>query len=342
MGRQTKAYNMINRKINILLIEDNPADARLIEEYLEVAEDFNCNLLFANSLSSGLDIILKNNLDLLLLDLSLPDSQGLDTVKKVLDKKLNLPIVILTGLDDKQKAKSAIAYGVEDFLVKGQFSEEFLIRVIEYSIERKKATRALEQSHNKIKKTLDGTMDTLASLVESRDPYTVGHQKRVSDLAIAITGELDVSEKTIENIKTAALIHDIGKISLPISILTKPGKISEIEYSLIKTHTTKGYDIVKNINFPNSIAKTILQHHERIDGSGYPKGLKADEIIIEAKIIGVADVLEAMSSHRPYRPALGIKIAMREIIKNKGKLYDPEIADICVKLFKDKKFNLKN
>lgn len=342
MGRQTKAYNMINRKINILLIEDNQADIRLVKEYLEAAEDFKCDLLFANCLSNGLDIISKNNLDLLLLDLSLPDSQGLDTVKKILEKETNLPIVILTGLDDKQKAKSAIAHGVEDFLVKGQFSKDFLIRIIEYSIERKKATRALKQSHNKIKKTLEGTMDTLASLVESRDPYTVGHQKRVAELAIAITGKLDLNEKTIENIKTAALIHDIGKISLPISILTKPGKISEIEYSLIKTHPARGYDIVKNINFHHSIAKTILQHHERINGSGYPKGLKAGEIIIEAKVLGVADAVEAMSSHRPYRAALGIKKAMREISKNKAILYDPEIADICVKLFEDKKFNLKN
>ncbi len=333
---------MINRKIKILLIEDNPADVRLVEEYLKEAEDFNCDLLLADRLSIGLEAISNNNLDLVLLDLSLPDSQGLDTAKRVLERGTSLPIVILTGLDDKQKAKSAIAYGVEDFLVKGQFSGDFLVRVIDYSIERKKATRALKQSHNKIKKTLDGTMDTLSSLVESRDPYTVGHQKRVSDLAIAITNECDVNEKTIENIKTAASIHDIGKISIPVSILTKPGEISEVEFSLIKTHPTKGYDIVKNINFPRSISKTILQHHERINGSGYPEGLKADEIIFEAKVLAVADVVEAMSSHRPYRPALGVKKAIEEISKNKAILYDAEVTDICIKLFKDKKFDLKN
>jgi putative nucleotidyltransferase with HDIG domain len=143
-----------------------------------------------------------------------------------------------------------------------------------------------------------------------------------------------------EAIRTAALVHDLGKINVPASILSKPGKISDIEYSMIRIHPQTGYDILKKIEFVHPIAKIIVQHHERLDGSGYPAGLKSKDIMIEAKILSVADVVEAMSSHRPYRPALGIDVALKEIIKNRGILYDAEVVDVCVKIFKKNKFKL--
>ena len=192
------------------------------------------------------------------------------------------------------------------------------------------------------KKHLDDTIKTLASIVETRDPYTSGHQKRVVHLVIAIAKELGFSQEKIEAIKTAAQLHDIGKMNIPTSILARPGKISAIEYEMIKTHCQLGYAVLKNIEFPWPIADIILQHHEKLDGSGYPNGLKAKEIMLEARIITVADVVEAMSSHRPYRPALGIDRALKEIVKNKGKLYDSKIVDICVELFKKKKFKFRN
>lgn len=207
--------------------------------------------------------------------------------------------------------------------------------------ERKEAEHKIEVSYKKLKKTFNNTISTLASMVENKDPYTFGHQKRVAYLAVNISEELGLSEEEIEALGTAAIIHDIGKISIPASILSKPGKISDIEFNMIKTHPRIGYDIIKKIEFPYPIEKIILQHHERLDGSGYPIGLKDKDIMFEAKILAVADVVEAMSSHRPYRPALGIDKALKEIEKNKGKLYDPDIVKACKKLFTKKKFKFQ-
>jgi len=169
---------------------------------------------------------------------------------------------------------------------------------------------------------------------------TFGHQQRVSQLAVRIAQEMKLPEDKIEGIRIASLIHDIGKIGLPTEILTKPTKLSDIELNLIKGHSQIGYDILKSIDFHYPIAQIVRQHHERLDGSGYPQGLKDGEILLEARIIGVADVVEAMSSHRPYRPALGTDKALEEISQNKGILYDPEVVDICLKLFREKGFKI--
>jgi len=188
---------------------------------------------------------------------------------------------------------------------------------------------------------LDATIETMSKIVEAKDPYTAGHQQRVSQLSTAIAKELNLPPDKIEGIRIASLIHDIGKIGLPAEILSKPSKLTDIEFNLIKGHSQIGYDILKSIDFSYPVAQIVLQHHERLDGSGYPNNLKDDEILLEAKIIGVADVVEAMSSHRPYRPALGIDAALEEIIKNKGILYDPEVVDVCLKLFKEKGFKFE-
>lgn len=185
---------------------------------------------------------------------------------------------------------------------------------------------------------MEATIDTISKIVETRDPYTAGHQLNVSESATAIAREMKLTEDKIEGIRIASLVHDIGKISIPAEILSKPIKLNEIEYSLIKDHYQIGYNILKTIDFPWLVAKIVLQHHEKIDGSGYPQGLKGNQILLEARIIGIADVIEAMSSHRPYRPALGIDKALEEIYKNKGNLYDSEVVNVCIKLFKEKRF----
>ncbi len=196
----------------------------------------------------------------------------------------------------------------------------------------------LKESYRKLEKALQGTINALGSIVEKRDPYTSGHQKRVSKLAVAISKELGLSSEVIECIKTAADIHDIGKINIPVSILTKPGKLTDIEFDLIKTHPDVGYEMVKEIEFPRPVAEIILEHHEKLDGSGYPRGLEEKDIMFEAKILTVSDVVEAMSSDRPYRPALGLEIALNEVKRNKGKLYDPRVVDACVKVVTKKGF----
>jgi len=204
--------------------------------------------------------------------------------------------------------------------------------------DRKAIENNLNISYLKLKKTLEGTINTLAAIVETKDPYTSGHQKRVSKLAVAISNELGLDSKTIEGIRTAAVIHDIGKINIPASILSKPGRLSDIEYDMIKTHSQIGYEMIREIEFPMPIAEIIFQHHEKLNGSGYPRGLKGKDIMFEAKILVVADVVEAMSSYRPYRPPVGIDAAIEEIKKYKGKLYDPKIVDTCVKVITRKGF----
>jgi PAS domain S-box-containing protein/putative nucleotidyltransferase with HDIG domain len=208
--------------------------------------------------------------------------------------------------------------------------------------ERKLAEEKLAKSYESLQKALNDAINTMVKIVELRDPYTAGHQQKVADLATAIAVEMKFDDTQIEQLRMAALIHDIGKMYVPSDILSKPGKLSAIELGLIKTHSQSGYDIVKSMDFPGAIAETILQHHERLDGSGYPNGLKAEDTLMKAKILAVADVVEAMASHRPYRPALGIDKALEEISKNKGKLYDPGVVDTCLKLFNSGKFEFKS
>jgi len=194
-------------------------------------------------------------------------------------------------------------------------------------------TAELERSYRRLKKTFSGIVATISKMLELRDPYTAGHQERVARLSVAIARQLDLPEDKIEAIHTAAMLHDIGKIYVPSEILTKPGRLSDVEFMLIKNHPAAGYEILKSIEFPWDIATIVRQHHERLDGSGYPDGLVGDQILFEAKIIAVADVVEAISSHRPYRPALGIDVALAEIRKNAGKLYDPAVVEACVAVF---------
>ncbi len=186
-----------------------------------------------------------------------------------------------------------------------------------------------------LKKTIEGTIHILAATVETRDPYTAGHQENVSELAVAIANEMHLTEQQVEGIRMAGLIHDLGKIQVPAEILSKPGKISELEFELIKIHPQVGYDLLKDIEFSWPIADIVHQHHEKMDGSGYPQGLKGDEILIEARILTVADIVEAMSSHRPYRPALGIKKALDQIKQDRGVLLDTHVVDACLKIFKE-------
>ena len=207
------------------------------------------------------------------------------------------------------------------------------LHIIQDITEKKEALEALKQSCNKAKEALFEIISTLENIVQTRDPYTGGHQKRVAKLAVAISQKLKFDKEKINAISTAALIHDIGKIEIPASILSKPGALTDLEFSMIKTHSQTGYNLLKKIDFGYPVADIILQHHERLDGSGYPKGLKNDEILFEAKILSVADVVEAMSSHRPYRPALGIDKALAEIESGKSSVYDPLVVQACLDLF---------
>jgi PAS domain S-box-containing protein len=207
--------------------------------------------------------------------------------------------------------------------------------------EQSRAEDEREASFKTLQKTLHDVINTMSKIVEMRDPYTSGHQGRVAELSGAIARQMKLDDSRVEHLMMAASIHDVGKMYVPADILSKPGKLSDIEWAMIKAHVEGSYEILKGLEFSQPIALMALQHHERLDGSGYPNGLKGDEILIEAKILAVADVVEAMSSHRPYRPTLGINKALEEISQNRGVLYDPDIVDICLDLFSKGKFEFK-
>jgi len=217
----------------------------------------------------------------------------------------------------------------------------YLVGIFRDITVRKQAEEELKRAAEKLRKGLVGTIHAMSLMVETRDPYTAGHQKRVSNLARVIAQEMGLPNDTVDTIRMAGTIHDIGKIAVPAEILSKPTKLTAIEFSLIKVHPQSGYDILKDVGLPYPIAEMVYQHHERLDGSGYPQGLKDGQILLEACILAVADVVEAMASHRPYRPAKGIDAALEEIEKNKSIFYDTRAVEACLRVFREKEFTFE-
>lgn len=228
------------------------------------------------------------------------------------------------------KARAALAFLAS--------STEMLACMGREVLEKDKAERRLHRTLERLRLSVDAAVGTLARTVEMRDPYTAGHQERVTELALAIGKRLELGSRTITSLRIASLIHDLGKISIPAEILAKPGTLTEMERQLIRQHPETGYQILREMRFPGPVATIVRQHHERCDGSGYPQGLRGKQIRIEARILAVADVVEAMSSHRPYRSALGLDAALQEIKANRGKLYDPAVVDACLALTRDEGF----
>jgi len=204
--------------------------------------------------------------------------------------------------------------------------------------DRNLAEEKLQQSYAKLQKNLDEIVHAMSLTAEKRDPYTAGHQKRTTELAMALAGEMGLCEHQIKGVQMAGLIHDMGKISIPAEILSKPGKLNEVEIQLVRRHPQAAFEILKEIDFPWPVDLIVLQHHEKMDCSGYPQGLAGEEILLEARILCVADVVESIESHRPYRPGLGIDKALEEISKNRGTLYDQDVVDACLRLFNEKGF----
>jgi len=207
--------------------------------------------------------------------------------------------------------------------------------------ERKQVGRQLQQSLRRLERTMEAIIQAISATIETRDPYTAGHQRRATQLACIIAKDMGLPSSQVAGIRVAGLLHDIGKICVPTEILNKPGQLSDVEMALIRAHPKLGYGILKGIEFEWPVADIVVQHHERLDGSGYPSGIKGDEILLEARILAVADVVEAMSSHRPYRPAVGVEKALAEITRGKGTLYDPVVVQVCLEIFNKKGFQFE-
>lgn len=267
---------------------------------------------------------------------------ALSLYKNEADRELFLTSIKKTGKINYYEVELLTKKGKpKNVLISATLTGNILSGMIMDITERKNMEKALRENIEKLRRLMENTVDSMASILETRDPYTAGHQQRVAHLALAIANEMQLSEDQIMGLNMAAVIHDIGKIYIPAEILTRPTHLTESEFTLIKIHPEVGYDILKKVEFPWPVAQIILQHHERLNGSGYPHGLKGDEIMIEARILAVADVVEAMSSHRPYRPARTLDETLEEITKNKGILYDADVVDACLKLFKEKGFKFK-
>ncbi|MFH1157213.1 MAG: HD domain-containing phosphohydrolase [Pseudomonadota bacterium] len=315
----------------ILIVDDEDSIRRLLHRLIR-HNGYTCFL--ASNGKEALAVLNSQAVDVVITDIAMPEMDGIELTRRI-KENFDSDVIMMTGYIKDLSYGDAIATGASDFVQKPFDSEEFQIR-LKRVIRERSIHAELKESLNQVREVLDGVIHSLSSTVEARDPYTSGHQKRVSAIAVSIAECMGLPEYQISGIRMAGLIHDIGKIAIPAEILSKPGRLSDIEFKLIQNHAQVGYEILKDIRFPMPIADMVHQHHERIDGSGYPQGLKGDEILLESKIIAVADVVEAMSSHRPYRPTLGISVALEEIKLYGGTRYNPDVVAACLKTVTEK------
>ena len=339
----------------IMIVDDEEPIRRILGRLLKV--NGNTCQLAANA-AEARTLLRGQNFDLILCDIKMPGESGIDFIRYLLSEYPETAAIMVTAVDEPEVAETALEIGAYGYIIKPFKANELLINVsnalrrqkleIENRRHRKnleklvlERTNTLKNTLNDLQKAMYGIIEAMGLTVEIRDPYTAGHQRRVAEIARAIAIETGLSERQVEGVHIAGLIHDIGKMAVPAEILSKPGKITKHEFGIIKSHPEVGYDILRKINFPWPISQIVYQHHERMDGTGYPQGLSGKDILMEARIMGVADVVEAMASHRPYRPARGIDKALEEISKNREVLYDPEVVDACLMLFKDKGFKFK-
>lgn len=267
----------------------------------------------------------------------------LEAVESAADVEEHIKNIIAWGEDrfeTRQRRKDGSIYDVEASTIYIPDGGGRIVAFLRDITDRKRSEEELLRTAENLNSALTGTIRAMSRIVDLRDPYTAGHQKRMADLAGTIAAEMGMDKERVDFIRLAGSIHDIGKISVPAEILSKPAKLSETELNLVRIHPQAGYDMLKDVDFPWPIADVILQHHERVDGSGYPNGLKGDEMLAEARILAVADVVESMVSHRPYRATLGLDSALEEIEKNRGVLYDQEVVDACLDLFRHKGYQL--
>jgi len=342
-----KETTLAPAKGQILAVDDTPASLRLLTDILK-AEGYDVRSAIGGELA--LRSAAMEPPDLMLLDVRMPGMDGFEVCQRLKEREATreVPVIFLSAMTDTEEKVKGFRVGAVDYVTKPYQREELLARVrthvelgrlrrnLEQMVDQR--TRSLEASERKLRGSLFDSISAVAATVEMRDPYTAGHQRRVAQLAVAIAREIDLPEYEVEGLHLAGIVHDVGKVKVPAEILSKPGALSQIEFALIREHSHSGYEILKAIDFPWPIAEIVLQHHERLDGSGYPRGLKGDDVLLEAQILGVADVVEAMMSDRPYRAGLGIEAALKEISSKRDVAFRDTLVDACVKLFTEKGF----
>ena len=330
------------QKAAVMVIDD---DDSVLKTTTLILEEEGYQIDAFSTGKEAIDIFNKD-IHAVVLDINMPDMTGLQVFKEIKSINPYVPIIFHTGTaamrDERRDLRRQFrphAYvqkgdpeQLMDTVVSAVESYRIIVRNVKLS---ESLYKELKKSTDKVKTNIEGTIHAMAMTVEMRDPYTAGHQRQVADLASAIAVKMGIPREQRDSIHLAGTIHDIGKMQVPTEILSKCGKLTELEFDMIKTHSQAGYDILKTIEFQWPIAEFVLQHHERMDGSGYPSGLKAESILIEARILSVADVVDAIVPHRPYRPALGIEKAQEEIFDNRGIVYDSDVVDACLSIISE-------
>jgi putative two-component system response regulator len=336
------------RNTKVLVIDDDQAMLDLI---CKVLKQRGFDLYAASDGDKGMELFKKENPSIILTDINMPEITGIEILKIIKKVSPITQVIVFSGVGTTADVIEALRLGATDYLVK-PFNIGLLIHTVSRCIERHELIiERIERKETLEKKvrertaaltnTFYETVKALGLLTEKRDPYTAGHQQRVALLAMGIGKKLSLTQKEIEIINVAGLLHDIGKVAVPIELLAKPSKLRTQEIQLMKLHPQAGYDIIKDIPFVESLGKDVSiivqQHHERLDGTGYPRGLTDDELELESKILSVSDVIEAMSSHRPYRAAFDMETTKAEIIDKSGIAYCPECVDACLQLIEENK-----
>jgi putative two-component system response regulator len=330
----------------ILIVDDNATNIDLLVNTLKAGH----RLGIAKSGPKALAFAAKQKPDLVLLDIMMPEMDGYEVCRRLKadPQTAAIPVIFITAMSETSDKTRGFDLGAVDYITKPFQAAEVMARVRthlsleemrrELSAHNLLLERKVEQKTAEIRAMLEASIGAMALMVEIRDPYTAGHQQRVAQLACAIARKVGMAAEAIEGIRIAALLHDVGKIRIPVAILSRSGSLLEAEFQMLKIHPQVSYDILKHIPFPWPVAQMAYQHHERLDGSGYPRGLTAAEILPEARILAVADAVEANSSYRPYRPAHGIEAALGLIEEQKGTRYDADVVAACLELFRRENF----
>ena len=367
--------------IRVLLLEDNPGDARLVHVALDEYAPRKFALTWVERLADALAHLSAEPFDAMLCDLSVPDSTGMATPRAIIERFPALPLVVLTGSHDESLGREAIQHGAQDYLVKGKSDADAIVRCLHYAIERKQLELQLQMANQslgdlneqleakvlektaalareiteraqlqirlesersasaeQLQKTYLDTIEAIALALQQRSVYTSGGQRRAGALAVAIARAMGLAEDQVEGLRIGSLLFDLGMMTVPADILNRARLLNKSEFALVKAHVQSGHEIVRGIRFPWPVAEIIAQHHERLDGSGYPAGLKNGAILLEARILAVADVVQAMCSHRPQRAAFSIDAALEETGRGRGILYDADAVDACLRLFRQQGF----
>ncbi len=340
----------------VLIVDDEKSIRITLGEFLKKE---GMDVETAANAEEAFELLRGGSFDVVITDIVMPKISGMEIIEYVRAKSSTVQIIVMTGEPTVDTAIKSVQNGANDYMIKPIVRRDFIQSVkramqVKVLIDEKAALEAQNQEYQRgleeivekrtdeLQKAMQSISSLLTAVVEMRDPYTAGHQRRVGNLAAAIARKLGLDDNSICFIRVIGYIHDVGKMVIPTEILSKPGKLSDIEIALIRVHPAEGYEMLTRVDLPRNVCETIYQHHERCDGSGYPRGLTQKDICIEAQILMVADVVEAMVSHRPYRPALGLDAALCEIRENAGKAFNADVVAACLSLFEEDGYTIED